>query len=103
MRVYLDTSVYNRPFDDQRQPRTWLETLAFTVILQLIESMTIELIVSETVQYENSRNPYPLRRQWVERCLAMASSKQSLDENIFHRALEFERNGIHAVDALHLA
>jgi hypothetical protein len=26
-RVYLDTCVYNRPFDDQAQPRVWLETL----------------------------------------------------------------------------
>ncbi len=28
MKVYLDTSVYNRPFDDQTQPRIWLETMA---------------------------------------------------------------------------
>ena len=37
-RIYLDTSVYNRPFDDQTQPRIWLETLAFAVILQMVES-----------------------------------------------------------------
>lgn len=35
MRIYLDTSVYNRPFDDQAQPRIW--TLALSVILQLVE------------------------------------------------------------------
>jgi len=38
MKVYLDTSVYNRLFDDQTQPRIWLETLAFAVILQMIEA-----------------------------------------------------------------
>ncbi len=40
MRIYLDTSVYNRPFDDQTQARIALETLAYTVILQMIESGT---------------------------------------------------------------
>jgi len=37
IRIYLDTSVYNRPFDDQTQPRIGLETLAFATIMQLIE------------------------------------------------------------------
>jgi hypothetical protein len=32
-RVYLDTSVYNRPFDDQSQPRIWLETVACSLLL----------------------------------------------------------------------
>jgi hypothetical protein len=43
-KVYLDTSVYNRPFDEQRQARIWLETLAFSVILQMIENHDIELV-----------------------------------------------------------
>lgn len=29
MKIYLDTSVYNRPFDDQRQLRIQLESMAF--------------------------------------------------------------------------
>lgn len=45
-KVYLDTSVYNRPFDEQKQARIWLETLAFSVILQLLENREIELITS---------------------------------------------------------
>jgi hypothetical protein len=38
VQLYLDTSVYNRPFDDQTKPRIWLENLAFSVILQMIEA-----------------------------------------------------------------
>jgi hypothetical protein len=38
MKVYVDTNVYNRPFDEQTQPRIWLETLAFSVILQMVEA-----------------------------------------------------------------
>ena len=44
MRVYLDTNVVNRPFDDQTQPRIWLETLAFAVILQLIDAGSVTLV-----------------------------------------------------------
>ena len=60
-RIYLDTSVYNRPFDDQTQPRIWLETLAFAVILQMVESGRLELVSSSVLKYENNRH-VPRRR-----------------------------------------
>lgn len=63
-KVYLDTSVYNRPFDDQKQARIWLETLAFSIILQLIENHDIQLITSSVLAYETSRNPFQQRREW---------------------------------------
>jgi hypothetical protein len=59
VRVYLDTSVDTRPFDDQTQPRIWLETLALVVILQLIEAGEVEWVSSAVVAYENSRHPFP--------------------------------------------
>ena len=34
LKIYLDTSVYNRPFDDQRQTKIRLETEAFLSILE---------------------------------------------------------------------
>lgn len=40
-RVYLDTSAYNRPFDDQTQPKIFLETQAVVIILQMIEAKTV--------------------------------------------------------------
>lgn len=80
MRVYLDTSVYNRPFDDQRQPRIWLETLALVVVLQMMEAGEVELVRSSVLEYENSRNPFPLRKRWVNRCLGIARHYQKVDE-----------------------
>jgi hypothetical protein len=44
--LYLDNSVLNRPFDDQSQARIWLETLALSLILGLIESGETGCIVS---------------------------------------------------------
>ena len=42
MLVYLDNSALNRPFDDQTQPRIWLETLAVSLILQMTEAGEID-------------------------------------------------------------
>lgn len=103
MRTYLDTNVYNRPFDDQRQPRIWLETLAFAVILQMVEVGSITLVGSSVLDYENSRNPFRSRRHWVERCLADAGFYQPVDDYIRARAEELERDGVRPLDALHLA
>ena len=44
IKVYLDTSVYNRPFDDQSQIRIRLETEAFLSILEKAISGSIVII-----------------------------------------------------------
>ena len=103
VRVYLDTCVCNRPFDDQSQPRNWLETLAFTVLLQMIELGRITLVSSSVLAYENSRNPFPHRRAWVSDCLSLADDTQLVNEPIRLRAQEMERQGLKPIDALHLA
>lgn len=103
MKVYVDTSVYNRPFDDQTQPRIGLETLAFVVILQMVEMGAVELVNPSVLQYENSRNPFPLREQWVSRCLGLSSYYQKVDEGVKRRAQTLEKQGLNAIDALHVA
>jgi len=103
VKIYIDTSVYNRPFDDQTQPRIWLETLALGLILQLVESGEATLVNSSVLEFENSRNPFPLRREWMERCLSLATEYQQVDEAIERRAEELEKRGISAIDALHIA
>lgn len=82
MLLYLDNSVLNRPFDDQRQPRIWLETLSFSLVLTLIETGEARLIRSPIHDLENSRNPFALRRQWVEKCLRLAEARVALDEPV---------------------
>lgn len=69
MLLYLDNSVLNRPFDDQRQPRIWLETRSFSLVLTMIESGEATLIQSPVHDLENSRNPFPLRPKWIEKWL----------------------------------
>jgi predicted nucleic acid-binding protein len=103
LRLYLDTSVYNRPFDDQTQPRIWLETLALAMILQMVAGGEVELVSSTVLEYENSRNPFPLRRQWVQRCVDLAVHRQFADDIVRQRAEQLAAGGYSALDALHVA
>jgi len=103
VKIYLDTSVYNRPFDDQSQPRIWLETMAFFIILQLIETEKAELIISSVIEFENDKNPFAERRLWVNSCLNLFKKEIILNTLIRKRGREMEKQGIKPVDALHLA
>ena len=102
-RVYLDTSAYSRPFDDQIQPKIFLETQAVVIILQMVEAKLVELINSSVLEYENSRNPYPIRQEAMSQHLQLAELKQEVNEAICQRAEELEQNGLKAIDALHVA
>jgi predicted nucleic acid-binding protein len=103
MKIYLDTSVYNRPFDDQTQPRIWLEAMAFSMILQLVETEKVELVTSSVIAFENSKNPFLQRRKWVDSCLKLAKQNLVLNAEIRKRGRELEKQGIKPLDALHLA
>lgn len=103
VRAYLDTSVYNRPFDEQAQPRIWLETLALSVILQMVEQGDIELVTSTVLAYETSRNPNDLNRQYIAKITQTAKVTQIVDESVRQRARNLETKGIKALDALHAA
>ncbi|MGF1587636.1 MAG: PIN domain-containing protein [Pleurocapsa sp.] len=102
-RLYLDTSIYNRPLDDQTQAKIFLETQAVVLILNLIDSQLVELVDSGVLEYENSRNPFPLKQKLMSRYLKLATIYQSVNEVIRQRAEQLEMQGIKAIDALHVA
>jgi predicted nucleic acid-binding protein len=102
-RIYLDTSTYNRPFDDQTQPKIFLETQAVAIIFQMIKAQTTELVSSSVLEYENSRNPDQVKQRAMSQYLKMARSRWEVDEAIRHRGQQLEHNGLKAIDALHVA
>lgn len=57
MRIYLDSCCYNRPYDDQNQPRIHLEATAKMAIQNEIKNGRHELVTSVILDYENERNP----------------------------------------------
>ena len=65
MRIYLDDCCYNRPYDDQSQIRISLETQAKLYVQRLVKEKRIELATSYVLDYENSNNPYEMRRNSI--------------------------------------
>ena len=103
MRIYADICALCRPFDDQSQPRIWLETHALSLVLNLIEGGQIEMARSPIHALENSRNPWEARRLWVEQCLDLASHHATLTQDLKVRAHELVSIGVKPLDALHAA
>lgn len=58
MKLYLDNSVLNRPFDDQSEANIRLETISTIFILDLIEKKKANIVNSEIIEYENNHNPF---------------------------------------------
>lgn len=102
LKVYLDTSVYNRPFDDQTQTRIKLETEVFLFILEKAVAGEIIILGSSALLYENSQNPFAERKERVSSYLRIASRLIKLNDSIKKKALFFESTGLGSVDALHL-
>lgn len=103
MKVYIDTCSLNRIFDDQSQPRIYMEASSMMIIFMMIDSKAIELVSSDVLLFENSENPYEERMEFVRLCLKSASHIQPLNENILKRAEEIEQHQIKGLDTLHLA
>ena len=102
LRLYLDNSAMNRPFDDQSQPRIAAETQGLVSILEMINSGHVALITSTVVAFENARNPFAPRKRWVEQISKLAEVDQRTSEHVYNRALELETAGLKPLDALHL-
>lgn len=102
-KIYLDTNVYNRPFDDQGQMRIRLEAEAFLSIMEKAASKSIIIIGSSALMYENSQNPFIERRERISSFLSIAATTVTLNDAIRNKALILQVKGIDAMDALHLA
>jgi predicted nucleic acid-binding protein len=104
MKIYLDTSCINRVFDDQSQPRIFLESSAMITILAMIESTALSQVSSEVLLFENARNPFEERRVFVSLVLAKAKVIQTVSPTLLNRAQQIETSdAISGLDALHLA
>jgi predicted nucleic acid-binding protein len=103
MKVYLDTCSIQRPLDSKSQIRITLEAEAILGIIQLCEMGRLEIVSSEVLEYEMSRNPLSIRRNYGFEVLAKADTFIALEEGVENRATAFTQCGIQVVDALHLA
>lgn len=103
--VYLDNCCFNRPYDDQSQIRISLETQAKLYVQKLIIDKKIDFAYSYISRYENSQNPYEIRRNAISDFFKKASvyiSENNADD-IQAKAAEIMKTGIKAKDAIHIA
>ena len=105
IKVYLDNCTYNRPFDDQRQIRIFLESQAKLHIQHLITTGKILLVCSYMTLYENNDNPYEERLFSIADFLKNASEFVGYDmvEKVELKAVEIMTNHIKNKDAIHIA
>jgi len=103
MKIYLDNSALNRPFDDQSNSIVRLEAMAMFFIFELIERKKIKLVNSSVVEYENSKNPFLERKIWISGYLSQSLFYQKLNLKIKERAKEITSMKISSIDSLHLA
>ena len=103
MRVYLDNCCYNRPFDDQHNLTTALETFAKLQIQALMRAGVLEYVWSDSLCHEVSRNPFPRRYHSIVSWLDGAAAYVESTDDVIERAREFADIGVKKMDALHLA
>ncbi|MHB1679560.1 MAG: PIN domain-containing protein [bacterium] len=101
--LYLDLCVYNRPFDYQGQERIALETSAFIYILERIEKGFYNIVVSEALTYENTKNPYEDRKERIFSYFGLAEELIKVDNSDIKRVEVLKDLGFSDIDALHIA
>lgn len=103
MLIYLDNCCFNRPFDDQTQIKIRLETEAKLVIQDRIKSGDYSLSWSYILDYENSENPFPERRETIQIWKKFASVDTDESDPLRGMAESLYIMGLKAKDALHIA
>ena len=103
MRIYFDTCCLQRPLDDQTQPRIRVETEAVFTLLAAVQAGDLTLLGSEALEYEVSCIPDDARQIEVLDVLSLAVERLEVTSAVENLALSFERQGVQAMDAIHLA
>ena len=103
MKIYLDNSCFNRPFDDQKQLRIKLETEAKLNIQERIFQKEIELTWSYIMDFENEANPFEQRKLVIKGWKNYASVDTDETKEIIEKAERFHQMGFKSKDSIHLA
>ena len=105
MKIYLDNCCYNRPYDDQSQIKVFLETQAKLHIQRMIVEGKVDLVYSYMSRYENSQNPFEIRKNTIAEFFKNASVyvDEGNADNAAQKARQIMTTGVKAKDAIHVA
>lgn len=105
IKVYLDNCSFNRPYDDQKQERIYLETISKLYIQNMIKQQKLDFAWSFISDYENSMNPYEMRRESIKkfsyRCMEYVDYAKK--DEILSVAGDIVTTGIKEKDAIHVS
>ncbi len=104
MKLYLDNSFLNRPFDDSTIALHEGESDVLSLIIHRVRKGEIQIVNSAVIEFENSRSPFPEAQEYVEQIMTLASEYQEFTESVKYRADELVKTyNLMLLDARHLA
>ena len=103
LKIYLDNCCFNRPYDEQVQPKVVLETMAKLYIQKHIQDQKLKLVWSYALRYENSQNISEAKRDAIALWEKLSCEFIGRSDEVLALAHEIEAAGIKAFDALHIA
>jgi len=103
LKIYLDTNIYGRPFDDKRDPIIYTEAMAAWTIFYFVAQGKLALISSDILCLEvNKTNP--LRRERIAQLLPLATHRVKFNNQTKNLAKLLEdKTNIGGYDAVHLS
>ncbi len=103
--VYLDNCCYNRPYDDQDQPKVQLETQAKMYIQKMITDKKLYLVYSFVSEFENSKNPNKNNSKSISNFFKNAVVYVDITHksDIRSEAAEIIKTGVKEMDAMQVA
>jgi hypothetical protein len=104
VKLYLDNSFLNRFFDDPSIGTNKLEREILLRVLHQAHTGDLHLVNSAVIAFENARNPFPQRKQFVEQVMKSAQIFQTYTETAEKRAEELVATcTLSLYDAQHIA
>lgn len=102
-KIYCDTNIFFRPFDNQTLPRIFIETNAVLVIFRAIEKKMLELTASDVLFFEIARSRKKLPQE-VNQLFQLVTTHVLNTKQLVEQAKAFQNKfKLLAADALHLA
>ena len=104
MKLYLDNSFLNCPFDDPLAGMNSNEGEVLFEIIRLSKEGKIQLVHSAMIEVENAANEIAARKSFVDSAMNMANAYQNLSDSIVQRAETIvQEYQLQPLDAVHLA
>ncbi len=103
IKLYLDNCCFNRPYDDQSSIVIKIETEAKLYVQLQIKNDVYSLVWSYILDYENSMNPFPSKKNAIKKWKDLSSQDIEETNEILKIIIGLENYKILGKDAVHIA